>query len=316
MPRSIFAYVLQFTGKHQLGLAVLSVATFLLSAAPLELQRRIINTIVEHGAFATLVWLAVVYAGVALTEQSLKLLLNIYRGWVAEDSVRSLRLRAGESARGASASSADDTGVEIAVMLEEVEPIGGFTGVSVSEPLLQGGILASVVGYMVYLDARLALLALLFFLPQLVFVPLLQGAINKRAQHRILTKRGMSGDIVRAATMSHQEWDWVREPISRVFTLNMGIYKLKFTMNLLMNVMHHSSVAVALGVGGWMALEGKIEVGTVVAIVSGMGKLNDPWGDLVNWARELSVVDVKYRLYIDALDRLSASALAQSRSAA
>ena len=316
MPRSIFAYVLQYTGKHQVGLALLSIATFLLSAAPLELQRRIINTIVEHGAFATLLWLALAYGGIALAEQSLKLVLNIYRGWVAEDSVRALRIQAGDSARGAGASSADDTGIEIAVMLEEVEPIGGFTGVSVSEPLLQGGILASVVGYMVYLDARLALLALLFFVPQLVFVPLLQGAINRRAQRRILTKRGMSGDIVKAAAMSHQEWDWVREPISRVFTLNMGIYKLKFTMNLLMNVMHHSSVAVALGVGGWMALEGKIEVGTVVAIVSGMGKLNDPWGDLVNWARELSVVDVKYRLYAEALDRLSASARAAADKAA
>ena len=81
----------------------------------------------------------------------------------------------------------------------------------------------------------------------------------------------------------------------------MGIYKLKYTMNLLMNVMHHSAVAVALGVGGWLALEGRIEVGTVVAIVGGMGKLNDPWGDLVNWGRELSVVEVKYRLFVDAV---------------
>jgi ABC-type bacteriocin/lantibiotic exporter with double-glycine peptidase domain len=87
----------------------------------------------------------------------------------------------------------------------------------------------------------------------------------------------------------------------------MGIYKLKFTMNLLMNVMHHSAVAVALGVGGWLALQGRIEIGTVVAIVAGMGKLNDPWGDLVNWARELSVVDVKYRLFVDAMDRLCAA---------
>jgi ABC-type bacteriocin/lantibiotic exporter with double-glycine peptidase domain len=85
----------------------------------------------------------------------------------------------------------------------------------------------------------------------------------------------------------------------------MGIYKLKFTMNLLMNVLHHSAVAVALGVGGWLALQGLVEVGTVVAIVAGMGKLNDPWGDLVNWARELSVVEVKYRLFADAMDRLS-----------
>jgi hypothetical protein len=36
-----------------------------------------------------------------------------------------------------------------------------------------------------------------------------------------------------------------------------------------------------------------------------MGKLNDPWGDLVNWGRELSVVNVKYRLFVDAMARLA-----------
>jgi ABC-type bacteriocin/lantibiotic exporter with double-glycine peptidase domain len=60
-----------------------------------------------------------------------------------------------------------------------------------------------------------------------------------------------------------------------------------------------------LCVGGWLALEGRIEVGTVVAMVGGLGKLNDPWGDLVNWARELSVVNVKYRLFADVVNRLS-----------
>jgi hypothetical protein len=40
-----------------------------------------------------------------------------------------------------------------------------------------------------------------------------------------------------------------------------------------------------------------------VAIVGGLGKLNDPWGDLVNWARELSVVGVKYRLFADVVNR-------------
>lgn len=305
MPRTIIGYALHFTGRHQVGLAILAIAVFLLSAAPLELQRRIINAIVDRGAFETVLWLAMSYGAVALAEQSLKLVLNVYRGWVSENSVRTLRTRAGNSARIAGSATADDTGVEIAVMLEEVEPIGGFTGISVSEPLLQGGILVSVMSYMLYIDAGLTLLALAFFLPQLVFVPLLQTAINRRAQSRILTKRGLSGEIVKTAIASGRGWGWVKEPIDRVFTLNMGIYKLKFTMNLLMNVMHHSAVAVALGVGGWLALQSRIEVGTVVAIVAGMGKLNDPWGDLVNWARELSVVEVKYRLFADAMDHLS-----------
>jgi hypothetical protein len=59
---------------------------------------------------------------------------------------------------------------------------------------------------------------------------------------------------------------------------------------------------VALGAGGWLAVSGRIEVGTVVAVVSGLGKLNDPWGDLVSWAREWSVDSVKYRLFADAVN--------------
>ena len=60
--------------------------------------------------------------------------------------------------------------------------------------------------------------------------------------------------------------------------------------------------ALSQGVGGWLVLQGRQEIGTVVAIVGGLGKLNDPWGDLVNWARELSVVGVKYRLFADVVN--------------
>jgi ABC-type bacteriocin/lantibiotic exporter with double-glycine peptidase domain len=303
MPATIIAYVLRFTGKHQVGLAILSTSVFALSAVPLELQRRIVNTIVDHGAFTTVVWLALGYASVALTEQCLKLCLNIYRGWVAEDAVRTLRTAIGGYC--SLEDSAADTGVEISMILDEVEPIGGFTGVSVSEPLLQGGILVSVLSYMLYLDHSLALLSLAFFVPQLVFVPLLQAAINRRAQARILTKRGISGRVIEAAAALPHDWQWAKAPIERVFTLNMGIYRLKYTMNLLMNLMHYSAVAVALGVGGWLVLQGRLDIGTVVAIVGGLGKLNDPWGDLVNWARELSVVNVKYRLFADVVNSSS-----------
>ena len=307
MPHTIMGYVIRFTGAHQVGLALLSVAVFLLSAVPLELQRRIVNDVIGKGTFQTLFWLAAAYAAVALAEQSLKLVLNVYRGWVAESTVR--RLRNGVRGKGIASDTASHshtgTGVEITMVLEEAEPIGGFTGVSLSEPLLQGGILVSVIGYMLFLEPRLALLGLAFFVPQMVFVPLLQLAINRRAQARILTKRGISGTIVESAFPESHGQVLGGVPIQRVFALNMGIYKLKYSMNLLMNLMHHFAVAATLCIGGWFAVEGRIEVGTVVAIVGGLGKLNDPWGDIVNWARELSVVGVKYRLFADAANRLA-----------
>lgn len=299
-------YVLQKSGRHQAALAVLSVAVFALSAVPLELQRRIVNDAIGSGAVRTIFLLALAYAGVAMLEQALKLVLNVYRAWVSETAVRALRrtlhVQRGDLAPGALSS--DTTGVEIAMIVEEAQPIGGFVGISMSEPLLQGGILASVIGYMIYLEPWMAALCPLFFLPQLVFVPLMQWAINRRAEARIRTMRevssGIAGAIVDVLDVPSES-----QRIDRVFTLNMGIYKFKYTMNLAMNLMYYFSVAAALGVGGWFAVEGRIEVGTVVAIVSGLGKLNDPWGDLVNWGRELSVVGVKYRLFADVVNGLN-----------
>jgi ABC-type bacteriocin/lantibiotic exporter with double-glycine peptidase domain len=304
VPKTIMAYVLAFTRLHQAGLAALSVAVFGLSAVPLELQRRIVNGLTHNAAFDAILWLALAYAAVALAEQSLKMALNIYRGWVAESTVRRLRDSVCGLEAGARINLSQEAGVEIAMVLEEVEPIGGFTGISVSEPLLQGGILVSVISYVVVLQPWLALFSLAFFLPQMLFVPLLQGLINRRARERILVKRAVSGAI---ADGDLQTGSLPDGPVQRIFTLNMGIYCLKYLMNLLMNLMHHLSVAVALCAGGWMVLKGDIEVGTVVAIAAGLGKINDPWGDLINWAREFSVVAVKYRLFAQAAEWLGSS---------
>lgn len=299
-------YVLQRSGLHQIALALLSVAVFALSAVPLELQRRIVNDAIGSGAARTIFLLALAYAGVAILEQLLKLALNVYRAWVSETAVRAFRrtLHVQRDALAARRQSPGTTGVEIAMIVDEAQPIGGFVGISISEPLLQGGILASVIGYMIYLEPWMAALCPLFFLPQLVFVPLMQWAINRRAEARIRTMREVSSGIAGAVV---DELDVVTESrrIDQVFALNMGIYKFKYSMNLAMNLMYYFSVAAALGVGGWFAVEGRIEVGTVVAIVSGLGKLNDPWGDFVNWARELSVVGVKYRLFADVVNAMN-----------
>jgi ABC-type multidrug transport system fused ATPase/permease subunit len=317
LPKSIIGYVLRTSGKHQLGLAALAVGVFALTSVPLEIQRRIVNDAIRNGATTTIVWLAIAYAGVALLEQAFKLALNVYRGWVSEDAVRTLRRTLREAGlhepahrdvnrEAKSEASQDDdseTGTHAAMVVSEAEPIGGFVGMAFSEPLLQVGILVSVIGYMTSLEWWALALSASFLLPQLLFVPALQHAINRRAAERVTTLRHVGGDIVSTGVPEE-------EGIQRVFELNMGIYKIKFSMNLAMNFMYHAAVAIALGVGGLMAVQHKLEVGTVVAIVSGLGKLNDPWGDLVNWGREFSVDSVKYRLFAGAVGRHRALATA------
>jgi ABC-type multidrug transport system fused ATPase/permease subunit len=302
LPRTLTGYVWRYTARHQIALALLAVVVFMLSAVPLEIQRRIVNDAISKGAVSAILWLAVAYIAVALTEGAVKLALNIYRGWVSETAVRHLRRVISTQIDDASAllHTAEAEGVEISMILSEAEPVGGFVGISVSEPLLHGGVLASVLGYMIYLQPQMAVLCVIVLIPQLVFVPLLQRAINRRAAARIRTLRAVSGGILDAAPANVPIGTLQNGRIDRVFALNMGIYKLKFSMNFLMNGLHHLSVAATLGIGGWYAVMGKTDVGTVVAFVSGLVKINDPWGDVVNWFREMTVSAVKYRLIADA----------------
>src|SRR5262245_60122510 len=130
LPRTIMGYVMRCSGRHQIVLALLSAGVFGLSSVPLELQRRIVNDAIKTGATRTILWLAVAYAGVAPIEQGLKLTLNIYRAWVSEDAVRSLRktlIDAGHADSGA-------TGTHAVMVVAEAEPIGGFVGMAISEP--------------------------------------------------------------------------------------------------------------------------------------------------------------------------------------
>jgi len=141
--------------------------------------------------------------------------------------------------------------------------------------------------------------------PQLVFVPLMQGAINRRAGARVwvLRQLGVSAIDTRPVSIERDISDTKR--IDRVLKLNMGIYKLKFSMNFLMNFCSHLQIVGALLIGGWMVHTARLEVGGIVAFISGVGRLNDPWGDLVNYFRDLTLTQVKYNLVANRVNELS-----------
>src|SRR5262245_6406767 len=192
LPRTIMGFVVSCSGRHQIMLALLSAGVFGLQSVPLELQRRIVNDAIKSGMTRTIVWLAIAYAAVALVEQGLKLALNVYRAWVSEDAVRSLR----KTLLATNDTASDDAGTHAAMAVQEAEPIGGFVGMAFSEPLLQAGTLITVIGYMAFLEPWTLLLSTVFLVPQALFVPPMQRAINRRAERRIRTIRRVGGDIV------------------------------------------------------------------------------------------------------------------------
>ena len=49
----------------------------------------------------------------------------------------------------------------------------------------------------------------------------------------------------------------------------------------------------------------QLELGGVVAFISAVGRLNDPWGDLVNYFRDLNVSLVRFGLVADWVNQLA-----------
>jgi ABC-type bacteriocin/lantibiotic exporter with double-glycine peptidase domain len=307
LPQNVFRYVLKTSGVHQLLLSILAAVVFLIELVPLELQRRIVNDLVKNRGYGLLTILCAVYAGVVIVQGAAKLVLNVYRGWVGERATRDLRRRI-QALVGAPLDAApvpEAQGIQVSMIVSEVEPIGGFVGGSVSEPLLQGGVLLSILAYMIHLDPWMALVAAAIFMPQLVLIPLLQSAIIQRTATRVQILRGLSISVVAPGyrDSGHNLADVAR--IDHVFELDMGIFQLKFTMNFLMNFCNHLQVIAALLLGGWYVLSDQLVIGGVVAFISAVGRLNDPWGDLVNYFRDLSVTQVRFRLLANAVNQLT-----------
>jgi ABC-type multidrug transport system fused ATPase/permease subunit len=304
LPNNLFQYVVSVSWRHQIALVGLTITTFLLEIVPLELQRRVVNNLVKERPFQLVIVLCVAYAGAVLIQGATKLGLNVYRGWVGENATRNLRRHVIGYSRMARAVApgAEARGISAAMIIAEVEPIGGFVGSSFSEPLLQAGILPSVLAYIVHLDRWMATATFALFLPQLVFVPLMQRALNRRASARVWVLRQLGISTVESRTAAGQQEIAETKRIDRVLRLNIGILKLKFSMNFLMNFCSHLQVVAALLIGGWMVHTDQLEVGGVVAFISAVGRLNDPWGDLVNYFRDLNMTQVKFGLVADRIN--------------
>ena len=139
-----------------------------------------------------------------------------------------------------------------------------------------------------------------------VYAGIVQAAVNRRTGARIRVLRQLGIAMIKGNGGADDEGSRADDRrIEQALALDMGIFKLKFTMNFLMNICNHLQVVSALLVGGWWVYTGHIEIGGVVAFISGISRLSDPWGDLVNYFRDVNVSQIKYRLLADAVNQLS-----------
>ena len=289
-PDSIFRFAWRESARHQPWLCLLAALIFPLTMVPLELQRRIIDRAIGDQNLELLFWLGAIYFGTVLLQGGLKYLLRVYRALVSERATLHLRRAAHVGDRH------DEQGETVSIVASEVERVGGFVGEAFSEPILQGGILVAVLGYMLVVEPTIALVSLCFFVPQILLVPMIQRFINRRALRKVELVRELGEQIV--ASVEHDHYD---RTAGRVYGVRMSYYRWKFFSKLLTNFMNHLAPLSVLVVGGYLVINGETTVGTIVAFISGFERMADPSRQLIAYYRLASESQVQYRLIADRL---------------
>jgi ABC-type bacteriocin/lantibiotic exporter with double-glycine peptidase domain len=296
LPDRLFRYVWRESRRHQPWLCLLAGAVFPLTMVPLELQRRIVDHAIGQENLSLLWLLGGAYFGVVLLQGGLKYALRWYRGLVGERAIRRLRawVQQAPGHRGAGRDEGDaGRGESVSIVSNEVERVGGFIGESLSEPVLQVGIFISVLGYMLVVQTTIALVSLAFFVPQAIFVPLLQRAANRRAQRKVKLVRELGELLVMPGDDQEARY---RDRLDRVYRTRLQYYALKFLIKFLNNLLNHVAPLSVLMVGGYLAIQGATTIGTVVAFISGFQRLADPSRELLAYYRLAAETRVQYRL--------------------
>ena len=307
--RELYAYVWRSSASQQIVLIILAIIAAVLATAPLELQRHIINTLAGHEKVENLVWLCGGYLIAALGIGGLKYLVNIKSAGLGEFMIRSLREDVLRSAAPTNANATldetrkDKSGALVTTISSQAEAVGKFVGDCISTPIVQAGTLLSVLSYMLYTEPRLGVVVLFIAVPQLFIVPMIQRRLNVYVRERSHTLVRAGDLMVDPALRGGSSGSELSKAFETIYLARQHVFKLKFGLKFLISALQSLAVFVLLFAGGIMVLNGKTEIGIVVAFISGLDRVLEPWREMIAFLRSTSSARVQFDLIESTLGR-------------
>lgn len=297
----LYRAVWRATGRQQLFLVVLALSVAGLAAVPLKLQQLVVNDFTYGGGIRRLAWLCLAFLAAVLLSAGLKFVLGLRLSTVGEGVVRLIRERLYRQTVSDVAKAGDppQRGSLVAMLAAEAEAVGAFAGSAIATPLLQIGTLVSVIGFIALSQPWLGLLALAMVAPQAAIVVGLQRRINARVKERVRRLRDVA-DRISAGDLAAVD-EAILEDFRVVYEIRRRLFVLKLSSKFLLSAIGALGKVGILFLGGWLVLEGRSDVGTVVASLTGLARIEGPWRELIAFFRGASVVRVKFALLAPAL---------------
>ena len=291
----LYKRIWEVTGRSQILLIVLSIIVAALAAVPLQFQKDIINGLDEGMEVRALVYYCAGYFAVIVLTNALKFNLTYRASTLGESVIRYVRkLMYEEHKKRAEEQAANrvDEGTFATIIAAEAEEVGRFAGGAVAHPLLQIGTLVSVVAYIMATQPYLGLFLIGVIVPQAILALSLQKLINKRIAERVKVLRRVTATVTSADLEEARQS--ILDDFDRIYETRRSIFWFKLSMKFALNIITGLGTVGILLIGGLLVFEDRSDIGTVVAALSALVRLSDPWRQLITFYRELSAVRVKF----------------------
>ena len=292
----LYKAIWRVSGKRQIILVLLSIAIAALAAAPLKFQQEIVN-LLTAGSFerGTLYFLCGGMMGVILLSLSLKWIMGYRSQILGEDVIRFIRkLLLTRAIESENATGSLRTGTLSTAITTEAEELGKFTGGAFAQPVMQIGTLISVVGFVASTQPGLGLVAFSMIAPQVAIVLFTQRKVNELLAQRVRLLRSSTDEITTKDI--RQTTDAVLKDFDQIFGVRQSMFKWKLSTKFLLGAINAAGTVVVFLLGGLLVLDGKTDVGTVVAATLGLNRLHGPTAFLISFYREVSANRVKFEL--------------------
>jgi len=312
---NVFLFILKHTFRQQLFLTSLGLIAMPILYLTLELPKIIINDVINSTTFPVFILtkyfsqnellftLSAVFLGAVSIGGSLKYTINVYKGKVGERILRRLRLsiyRSWRTGRGSKRRSEI-----IPLIVQEVEPIGGFASDSFSLPVFQGGTFVTILFFMFMQDPVLGTAALTLLPVQIFLIPKLQRRINSLARLRVIEIRSLSGEL--GDQSSHHERNRaeiliIGSLLRRVEDIRQNIHRIKFLMKAINNFLTALTPFLFYSIGGYLVIENQLTIGALVAVIAAQKEFSSPLRELFKYYQNAADVTVRFNEVTKFLD--------------
>ncbi len=253
----------------------------------------------------TLFALSLVFLLLVVVNGLFKFYINTYKGRLGERLLRRIRFELVDRIlRFPPNQFKRVKGAEISSMVkDEVEPLGGFTGDAFVQPALLGGQALTALFFIFMQNFWLGMIAAAMVGVQGLIIPRMRRRLLVLGRERQITARELAGRVseivegigtIHAYDTSNYERADIAHRLGRIFKIRYDLYQWKFLVKFINNFLAQVTPFLFYCVGGYLALQGRLDIGQLVAVISAYKDLPGPLKDLIDWDQTRQDVQVKY----------------------